>query len=126
MATDQDTVTKLPKLTCAADYIHWRRRVYAYICRNDFELLSFEDEPIQASAAVKKRWMQAMIKAKTSVILSLGSGPLVQLSNLIDDDDRTAKELLEAIARLYTTSNTQVVLNLQSELNQLRFKDSDD
>jgi len=125
MSTEQDPVTKLPKLTCAADYMRWRRRVYAYIRRQDVELLCFEDEPVQASSAIKKKWLQAMIKANTSIILSLGSGPLAQLSNLVDNDDRNAKELWEAIARLYTTSNTQILINLQSELDQLRFKDGE-
>jgi len=116
MSAEQDPITKLPKLGNSKDYIHWRRRVHAFIRRNDFELLGFTEEPVGASVAIRKKWLEAMIKAKSSIVLSLGSGPLAQLSAIIDDDERTAKELWDGLTRLYTTSNAQAIFNLENEL----------
>lgn len=64
-----------------------------------------------------------MVKAKSSIILTLSSSPLAQLSDIIDDDDRTAKELGDAFVKLYTTSNAQAILNLDQELEALSFED---
>lgn len=126
MSTRHDTITKLPRLTCAADYINWKRLIHAYIRRNDFEFLGFTDEPQNASSASRKKWMEAMVTTKTPIILSLSAGPLSKLSTLVDNDTETAKELWNAISELYPTSNTQVVINLQAELDRLKFKDDSD
>lgn len=50
---------------------------------------------------------------------------MAQTSSIIDDDNGTAKDLWEAIASLYTTSNEQTVLNLMNELEQLEFNEQD-
>lgn len=123
MATEHDTVTKLPKLNSSKDYLHWKRRVYAYLRREDFELLCFREEPEDATSAQKRKWLKAMVEAKSSIILTLGSSPLAQLSDIIDDDERTAKELWDAVIKLYTTSNAQAIINLEQELEGLRFDD---
>ena len=66
-----------------------------------------------------------MVKAKTAIILSLGTSPLAQLAELIDDDDKTAKQLWDALAKLHTTSNAQLIINLQHELENLSYKDGE-
>lgn len=123
IASDKNYFMKLPKLNGAEDYINWNRRVYACTRRQDIEFLCFTDGPENVSNAAKKKWLEAMIHAKASINLSLGSGPLAQFNANIDDDERTAKELWDAISTLYTSSNTQVIINLQSELDRPQFKD---
>jgi len=123
MVDENDPITKLPKLHTQADYILWRRRVYAFLRRNDVELLGLSEEPEDASAAVKKRWFEASTKAKSTIILCLGDAPLAQTRLLVDDDDRSAKELWDELMRIFTTSNTQSILNIRNELDRLVFED---
>jgi len=119
MSAEQDPITKLPKLGNSKDYIHWRRRVHAFIRRNDFELLGFTEEPVGASVAIRKKWLEAMIKAKSSIVLSLGSGPLAQLSAIIDDDERTAKELWDGLHQMLRPFST-----LRMNFESLRFDEN--
>lgn len=61
------------------------------------------------------------MRAKSTIVLTPGDAPLAQLSDVIDDDDRSAKELWDAIARTYTASNAQAIINLEQELENLSF-----
>ena len=119
-------MTKIPKLMGTADFIRWLRRLYAFIGRHDFDLLGFSKEPRSGTVATNRKWLEAMVKAKSATWLNLGAGPLAQSRSIADDDDQTSKDLWDSITTLYTTSNTQVVINLQSELDQLRFKESEE
>lgn len=107
MSSENDTVTKLPKLNSSKDFLHFRRRVYAYLRRAYFELLWFQNSPEHATPSQSRKLLKAMVESKSSIILTLGSSPLAQLNNIIDDDDLTAKELWDALVKLYTTSNAQ-------------------
>lgn len=75
-SSKESSVLELPKLQNSKEYIHRRRREYAYIRQNDVELLGFQSKPTNASATVRERWLEAMIKAKTAIILNLVIGPL--------------------------------------------------
>lgn len=66
-----------------------------------------------------------MVKAKSSVILTLESGTMAQTSATIDDDETWAKDLWEAIAALYSTSNEKTVLRFMHELAELELKEQD-
>lgn len=103
----EDTVTKLPKLTNYKGFIHWRRRVYAFILRDDMGLLRFTEEPDNAPASFQKKLLENMIRAKSKIILTLGSWPLSQIISIIYVDSRTAKELWDSLSKLFSTSNSQ-------------------
>lgn len=95
MSTEVDLVTKLPRLSGAQDFINWRRRLKAYICRKDVDLQGIEEKPHSVNSDVTRDSRKKMIKAKTAIILTLDSGLHAQMSSIIDDDDRSAKELWE-------------------------------
>jgi len=122
MSNDQD-ILKFPKLTGAKDFIPWRRRMKAYIQRSDIDLLGLSDLQENASASQRNAWKKAMIKAKSSIVLTLDSGPMAQTSSIIDDEDKTAKDLWDSLSALYTTSNEQTVINLMQELENLEYKE---
>lgn len=65
-----------------------------------------------------------MVRAKCSIILTFGSYPLLKLVNIIDDDNKTAKDLSYAVVKLYLSSNSQLIINLEQELEALRFDDN--
>ena len=118
---DVDLVSKLAKLNRPDDYILWKRRVFAYIRKNDAELLGFETQPSSNSSAVRKKWFEHMIKAKSTITLCLGDSSLDKVRRLVDDDDVTAKTLWDELEKIYTASNAQAILNLRQEIDDLRF-----
>lgn len=66
------------------------------------------------------------MRAKTAIVLSLGTGRVARLGELGDSSYHTAKELWEKFANLYTTANTQVLINLQRKLDRPKFREADD
>lgn len=67
--------------------------------------------------------MEKMVRAKSAIILTICSSPIVQVSDITDDDGRTDKELWDVLINLYTTSNAQEVINVEQELEALQFED---
>lgn len=124
--SDGDRITKLRKLNKHSDYILWRRRTYAYIRREDTELLGLSDLPEGASAALRRRSTESSTKAKSTNILCLGESPLQQTREIVDDDDQSTKALWDELKKIDTTSNTQTILNIRNELDSLRYKDRED
>lgn len=120
---ESGSVSKLPKLTSSRDFMHWLRRMYAYLRREDFELICFSERPTTGSAVSHRKWIENMVKAKSSIILTLGTLQISQVNNVIDDEDRSAKVLRDALINLYTLSNDQSVSNLEQELETLRLED---
>lgn len=49
-----------------------------------------------------------------------------QVSEVIDEDNYTAKELWDALISLCTTSNTQAVIKFEQELETVNYKDGQD
>ena len=119
--SEHDGVTKLPKLTGAEDYINWRQRLKAYIQRNDIELFGLSNRPESENTREQTRWRNAMFKAKSEITLTLADGPMAQVSAIVDDDNRTAKDLWDALDRIYRMSNSQMVINIERELEKLTF-----
>lgn len=72
------------------------------------------------------KWKKAMVRAKTSIVLTLDVGPLAQMAAIIDDDSRTAKDLWDFIHKFCTEKNTQAIINLHQDLEKLQFKDRED
>lgn len=91
ISSEQGVLAKIHKLNHPKDYLHWRQRIHAYIRRNDFEMLGFTKDPTTGTTAVWNKWFEAMIKAKSAIVLSLGSAPLAKMKELVDDDASTAK-----------------------------------
>lgn len=64
-----------------------------------------------------------MTRAKSIIILSLGDNPLAKERTIVNDDDRTAEELWSSIEKIYTASNTQDILNIRQEMDDIRYKE---
>lgn len=118
---DRDGVNKLPKLTGADDFINWRRRVKAYLQQQDIDLLGLTDRPDAGSTTQNRRWLEFNVKAKSAITLTLSDGPLAQVSTIVDDDDKTAKDLWTELDKAYRMSNTQMVINIQRDLETMTF-----
>jgi len=99
MDAESSSIVKLPRLNKPADYIQWKRRLYAFLRRDDPPLVGPKEDPNQASEAERQEWLKRSIKAKSNIILSLGDSALAQTRLIIDDDNKTAKELWEALAK---------------------------
>ena len=63
-----------------------------------------------------------MVKAKSEITLTISDGPMAQVRSIIDDDNRTSKDLWDALDRLYRMSNTQMVINIKSGLEKLTLR----
>lgn len=63
------------------------------IQNKDIDLLKSATEPANFSAATLRCWKEALIKAKTSIIPSLGPGPLHEDSYLIRNTLSAARGL---------------------------------
>lgn len=114
-------MTRLPKLSGTDDYINWRRRVKAFLQQNDVDLFGLSDKPDLAGAAQQRRWLELNAKAKSTTTLTLCDGPLAQVSAIVDDDDKTAKDLWLELDNAYRMSNNQMVINIQRELETMTF-----
>lgn len=90
--------------------------------REDLELLCFQDHPENTTSTKTRKWLKAMLEAKYSIILTLETRPLAQLSDIIDDDDRTARELWDSIVKLCTISSEQEIINLEQQLKGISFE----
>lgn len=112
----------MPELTGADNYINWKRRIKAYIERTDMELIELSDRLENENQNKQKQWRDDMVMAKSKITLTLSDGPKVQVSTTIDDDNRSTKDIWEALGRAYRMSNTQMVINIEHELEKLRFK----
>ena len=52
---------------------------------------------------------------------TLANGPMAQVGVTVDDDNRTAKYLCDPLDVIYRMSNTQIVINIEGELEILPF-----
>jgi len=127
MATgDQELVHRLPKLNSPSEYIQWRRRLYAYLRRDDPLLEGLSEEPTTATATTRMNWLKKATRAKSNIILSLGDSALAQTRLFVDGDDKTAKDLWLELERIYATSNQQAIQNIKNTLDALQFLDGND
>lgn len=96
----------------------WKRKMLACLRLEDIELLSLQPQPAPAEgqaqdAAAQAEWKEKTIKSKSNIVLTLGIQPTTALAKIIDDDQKYAKDLWDVIAKLYTTTNTQAIINLK-------------
>lgn len=116
-------VLRLPKLSKPADYLRWKRYVYAYIRRDDPLLKCFTEGPAENQRGYVS-WAELNAKAKSVIVLSLGDEVIAKVRVLVDEDDKTAKELWDELARIHTTSSTQKIANLHQKLDNLMYDES--
>lgn len=112
---ERDGMTNLPMLTGVDELINWCRRVKSYLQQQDIELFELTDRPDSTLAAQHKRWIETNIKSKSEITLMLSDGPLAQISTVIDDDERTAKNFWTELIKVYRMSSTQMVINIERE-----------
>lgn len=74
-----------------------------------------------ALSTQQQNWLEANVKAKSAITLTLADGPLAQVSKLIDDDDKATKELWKELDKVYGMSNTQMVVNIEREIEIMKF-----
>lgn len=55
--------------------------------------IGLTDPPKASSAAKHWKWLQANVNAKSAITITLDDDPLAQVSALVDEDSKTAKEL---------------------------------
>lgn len=80
------------------NYIMWKRNMLAFLRLDDIELLALQAQLAQAEgqkadAVAQAEWRQKDVTAKSNIILTLGPQPTVALANVIDDDQKFAKDL---------------------------------
>lgn len=75
------------------------------------------------SAEELQSWLQASVKAKSAMTLTLGTTTIAQVGYIVDDDDRIAKDLWNSLEKLYDTSTTQAIINIQQQLEALQIVD---
>lgn len=123
MRIETDGVAKLLKLWKSVGFAHWRRRMYAFIRWDDIDLIFFTDRMNTGAAELQSPWLEITRKENPTIGLTLGTGRLTQVSKIVDDDERKAKELWDELEHLYTTLNLQRVINLNQELENLQYED---
>lgn len=113
------SITSLPRLTGADDFIHWRQRVKASLPQNDVDFIGLSYKPDPVTSSQQRRWLQLDAKSKSTIALTFGNGQLARVSATVDDDKKTAKDLWDELGSAYQMSNKQMVSNIQRELEML-------
>ena len=105
MRSENEThVVKLPPLNKSSDYIHWKRRLYAFLRKYHQELIVLSAEPDGVTQSVMRTWKRLSTKAKSHLVLSLGPDAISQTRRIIDEDEKSAKDLWDELNRIYTTT----------------------
>lgn len=101
MANDSTEIFgKLPKLDGKREFILRRRRFKAFIQCEDFGLTELQERSKNGTSETL-RWKKAMTQAKAAIILTLDNSPIALTNSIIEDDNKTAKNLREALEALY-------------------------
>ena len=69
MSAEHSTL-RLPKLKKPADYLPWKRQVYAYIRQSDTQLKCFQERP-EGNQRLQTAWDDLNAKAKSVIVLTL-------------------------------------------------------
>lgn len=120
MATRKN-VTNLPKLHGAEAFINWRRSVKAYIQQSDASFIGIREAFEEGPATQKEKWFETSVKAKSTITPTFAVGPLVQVSLIVDDDEKSAKELWVQLDSIYRMASTRMVINTERDLASLTF-----
>ena len=130
--TDKPSVEKaVAPLLNKDGYLQWKRKMIAYYWLDDIDLIAlkgtiqsvYEEQGSLTNASAITDHRNRSIIAKSNIVLSLGSTPAAAVTTTIDDDDKTAKDLWDELRKLYTTSNTQQIMNIAQKLEGFWLKD---
>lgn len=94
---------------------------------SDPQLIALFDKLEEAvSQTVKQTWFKKSTKAKSNIILCLVPDAFSQTRAVIDDDQKTAKDLWEELERMCSTTSAQAIQNLHQRLDALVFDEKKD
>lgn len=121
MSNEPSSLMRLPKLTKLSEYLQWKHRIHVYIRREDAMLAALSDQPMEYEEV--KIWKEKSAKAKSTIILCLVDSVLANTRAIVDDDERSAKDLWVEQKRMFTTSSQQAITNLHNRLNGCTFNE---
>ena len=114
-----------PKLRGPEDFQTWRYVARVCIEDGDPNFIGLTPRPEEGTpAATMRKWAEANAKARRVIVCALGTDPLTRFGGMLADC--TAKELWDELARAYSTSNAQAIINLERQLEELSFDDKGD
>lgn len=106
-STSNESVYKLiPTLNKASDFVHRKRRMYAFLRRDNPTLIDLSNHSHDGSNKERTEWMKKETKAKRNIILSLGQLDISQTRHDIEKDEKCTKDLWEGQIRIYSIFNT--------------------
>ena len=108
-STPETNIIRFPPLSKPSDYIHFKSRFYAFIRKNDPELVGLTFRPDEVSQSTLKNWTKLLTQAKSNIVLSLRSNAISQTRKIVDDDKQSAKHLWDELNRIYNTIAGQTV-----------------
>lgn len=74
-----------------------------------------------ANNVQQRRWLWGNVKAKSAITLVLADFPLHQISTFVDDDHYTSNTLRMEPEKVYRTSSTKIVTNIEVEIETMTF-----
>ena len=96
---------KLLRLEKPEDFIKWKRRIKAYLSRDYSLLLGLSEKLENYSPITYAYWLKRAVRAKSSITFSVGDAEKSRTRRIVDDDDASAKDLLDGINNTYTQTN---------------------
>lgn len=66
------------------------------------------------------------MKEKSAITFTLGTSIMSYVCEIVDNDERSAKQLCDELYMLYKTSNAQVIIDLQQPLGNLHLAEDGD
>ena len=72
MCSSDAASVKLPRLEKPKHFIQWKRRIKAYIRRDDPLLIGLSEKPENFSPTTHANWPKRSVKAKSNITLILG------------------------------------------------------
>lgn len=67
------------------------------------------------------RWIKGNVEAKSVIKLTLSDGPLGQISIMVDDIERSAKDLVTKLDNVFLMYITKIVEMIARELETMQF-----
>lgn len=83
----------IEKMVRLADFFQCRRRVRAFIARDDPSLLYFKEAPPATPREAYLTWFLLNSNGKSAIILCLGDAALVKTLEIVHDDDASSRLL---------------------------------
>lgn len=115
------SLSKLSILNGADVFINCRCCDKAYLQQKDIDLLGLTDLLDVGSTSQSRHWLEFNFKTKSAITLTRSDEPPAKVSKIVDDDDKTVKNLWTELDKAHCTSKTQMVTNFQGDLSTTTF-----